>query len=269
MRIVLLLLILSGLVVGVRSFGRDGEDDSSVNGVAYIESTQNTNADHVTEETGESVDDETREPVEFCGPADPENAMTITDEQAMSYLVLVNNCYRLSRDFTPWDLSPVNVESMHAPTGVHLLRETPARAAEQLFQAAVADGVFLIATSGYRSYDSQTMFHSNAIRDFGPEEGRRRSAAPGHSEHQLGLALDLSTHELGGRLVQSFIETPEGIWVSQNAHRFGFILSFPYGREADTGIMYEPWHIRYVGVEAATEIFNSGLILEEFLWNND
>ena len=268
-RIILLLVILSGLVVGVRSFNRDDENDYPVNGGTYIDNTQNTNTDNSTEETDESASDRIGESIEFCGSADPENAVVITDEQAMSYLALINNCYRVSRDFTPWDLSQVNVESMHAPTGVHLLRGTAARATEQLFQAAATDGVFLILTSGYRSYDSQMMFHTNAIRDFGPEEGRRRSAVPGHSEHQLGLALDLSTHELSGDLVQTFAETPEGIWVSQNAHRFGFIQSFPYGREEDTGIMYEPWHIRYVGVEAATEIFNAGQILEEFLWHYD
>jgi len=208
-----------------------------------------------------------REPVVFCGSADPDNAATISDDEAMSYLVIVNNCYRLSSAFSPDDLSVVNVESMHAPNGSHhYLRETAARAAEELFQAAAADNIYLIATSGYRSYDSQTFFHNNAIQDFGIEEARARSAVPGHSEHQLGLALDLSTHELGGALVQTFIETPEGIWVNQNAHRFGFILSYPNGREEDTGIMYEPWHIRYVGVAEATEIFDNDMILEEFLW---
>ena len=292
-RLVLLLVIFLGTVLAVRSFGRDHSDnldDYPVNGTVYVvysptvynddyDDEEETDLTSPTEDVDEDPEpaaieppldlEQIREPIEYCGPANPENAVLITDEQAMSYLALVNNCYRLSRDFTPRDLSPVNVESMHAHGGAHQLRETAARAAEQMFQAAAGDGMFLIATSGFRSYESQTMFHNNAIRDFGLIEARRRSAPPGHSEHQLGLALDLSTHELGGDLRQIFIETPQGMWVTQNAHRFGFILSYPYNREADTGIMYEPWHIRYVGIEVATEIFNNNLILEEFLWYYD
>ena len=292
-RLVLLLVVFLGAALAVRSFGRnrDDLDDYPVNGTVYVEYTPTLYNDDdddyyfdlinpteeidedpeptPTESTTDPEQVQVREPVIYCGLANPENAVLITDEQAMSYLALVNNCYRLTRDFTPRDLSPVNVESMHTHGGVHQLRETAARAAEQLFQAAAVDGMFLIATSGFRSYESQTMFHNNAIRDFGLLEARRRSAPPGHSEHQLGLALDLSTHELGGDLRQIFIETPQGMWVSQNAHRFGFILSYPYNREADTGIMYEPWHNRYVGVEVATEIFNNNLILEEYLWYYD
>ena len=289
-RLVLLLVVFLSAALAVRSLGRDRDDeyDNPVNGTGYVENTPTFDDDDDYDFTdltnpAEEIDEDTepiatapvsdpeqvREPVVYCGPANPENAVSINEVQAMSYLALVNNCYRVSRDFIPSDLSPINVESMHTHGGVHQLRETAARAAEQLFQAAAEDGMFLIATSGFRSYESQTMFHNNAIRDFGIQEARRRSAPPGHSEHQLGLALDLSTHELGGDLRQIFIETPQGMWVSQNAHRYGFILSYPYGREAETGIMYEPWHIRFVGVEVATEIFNSSLILEEFLWYND
>jgi LAS superfamily LD-carboxypeptidase LdcB len=210
---------------------------------------------------------ETRESLVFCGAYDPDNISMLTDEEALSYLVLVNNCNRLPSEFIPGDLSPVHVESWHVVEGTHhLMRETAARAAEDLFQAAEAEGLFLIATSGYRSYALQTVLHTQAINDWGPEEARRRSAVPGHSEHQLGLALDISTFALNGELVQALSETSEGIWLHQNAHRFGFIVSYPKGRETDTGFIYEPWHIRYVGVEAATEIVNNRQILEEFLW---
>ena len=285
-------MVLSGILIvvifGIRTYDSGDENDS---GFTYVESTPNTgididsdiatatevvtevDSDNLTSEVDEeqpdnvsSTNDETREPAVYCGYTNPENATTISDEAAMSYLALVNNCYRLSSVFTPRDLSAVNVVSMQAHGGTHLLRESAARAAEELFQAAAADGVFLIAISGYRSYDLQTIIHYNAIRDFGIEQARRSSAVPGHSEHQLGLALDLSTHELGGALVQTFGVTSEGMWVSQNAHRFGFIHSYPYGREEDTSIMYEPWHIRYVGVAASTTIFDNNMILEEFLW---
>jgi len=211
----------------------------------------------------------TSEPVAFCGLADPDDAVTISDEQGLSYLALVNRCYRLSSTFIPEDLTPVNVESRRVLEGTHhLLRESAARGVEDLFAAAAADEIYLVASSGFRSYEWQTFFHTNAINDFGLEEAQRFSAVPGHSEHQLGLALDVSTRELDGGLEQSFSHTPEGQWLNANAHLFGFIISYPYGRETDTGFIYEPWHIRFVGVEAATEIFNNEQILEEFLHNN-
>ena len=260
-------VILASLILGLGSCKRNDEVEKTSNNV-LTDLAEPTDSINEAQRNNDQVRD--RGSLAFCGVSDPEHATVLTDEQALSYLTLVNNCYRVARNFTPGDLSAVHVESRHVSSGTHhLLRESAARAAEALFQAAQADGIFLIATSGYRSYELQTLLHSNAVRDFGLEEARRRSAVPGHSEHQLGLALDLSTHALDGSLIQTFTETPEGIWVNQNAYLFGFIISFPYGREADTGIMYEPWHIRYVGVEAATEIVNQDQILEEYLWYND
>jgi LAS superfamily LD-carboxypeptidase LdcB len=209
-----------------------------------------------------------RKPFIFCGDDNPEHAELISDEEALSYLAIVNRCFRVSSEFSPDDLSAVEVKSMRTQDGnYHLLRETAARAAEKLFQAASDEGLTLIARSGYRSYDLQTFFHTNVINELGVEEGRRISAVPGHSEHQLGLALDVSSQTIDGALEEAFSGTPEGMWLGENAYRFGFIIRYPNNREADTGYVYEPWHIRYVGVEAATVMFNSGQILEEFVWN--
>jgi|GEM_PF-2159892 len=186
---------------------------------------------------------------------------TLTTAEALSYQALVNNNFRLSSNFSPPDLRTVNVRR----NGNQRLRSTAATQAEALFAAANRNGHTLIAVSGYRSYATQTTVHNNHIANLGVTEARRISARPGHSEHQLGLALDLSTPDLNGQLLQRFSSTPEGRWVRNNAHRFGFIIRYPHNREADTGFVYEPWHIRYVGVETATTIFNRGLILEEFL----
>ncbi|MCL2558902.1 MAG: M15 family metallopeptidase [Turicibacter sp.] len=213
-------------------------------------------------------------PVEFCGFADPELATLIPAEEALSYLAIVNRCYRVASDFSPHDLAIVNVAGVNFPwdATVHHLREDVARATEALFAEAEANGLSLLMSSGYRSYAMQIGYHENAILRAGGdvELARRYSAVPGHSEHQLGLAVDLTTPLLEhvGWLDASFANTPEGVWVRDNAHHFGFIASFPYGREEDTAIVYEPWHIRYVGIEVATEMFNNNLILEEFLWYN-
>jgi len=192
----------------------------------------------------------------------PTIVTTLTTTDALSYLALVNRDFRLARDFSPNDLRTINVQSIH---GTHRMRQTAARQVEDLFQAAANAGHTLIATSGYRSFATQEATHNHWINVMGWEEAIRVSAPPGHSEHQLGLALDISTHGLGGALSQAFSNTAEGRWVANNAHRFGFIIRYPQNREPDTGYIYEPWHIRFVGVTAATEIFNRGLILEEFL----
>ena len=129
----------------------------------------------------------------------------------------------------------------------------------EMISAAKSEGVKLWMTSGYRSYYDQQYIYNGYVKRDGQEEADTYSARPGHSEHQTGLAYDLND------LTWDFGETPEGIWVAENCHKYGFILRYPAGKEEITGYKYEPWHIRYVGVEKATEIYESGLCLEEFL----
>jgi len=209
-----------------------------------------------------------RTPIIFCGTADHDEALTLSHEESLSYLALINRCYKMAGDFIPPDLSIVNAPNIYGNANQWIqLRYTAARALEEMFNVAYAEyGHELIIISGYRSYVDQTAIHESAILRLGLEEALSSSARQGHSEHQLGLAMDLSTFELGAHLTPLFASTLEGNWVQQNAHRFGFIISFPESREEDTGIMYEPWHIRYVGVESATIIYQNGLILEEYLW---
>ena len=274
----LLLVLLVGLTFGLSSCSSNSGNEEFESGDSYTENAPDIISNDPTEateptETEELTEPEpteiVREPVVFCSLADPDDAITLSDEEALSYLALVNRCYRVSSEFEPRDLSVVNVESVNTNWGSHLLRESAARALEEMFQAAAEEGLVLLASNGHRPHERQEMFHNNAIASWGLEEARRVSAVPGHSEHQLGLAMDITAHSIDARLIEAFAEVPEGIWVNQNAHRFGFIISYPYGREEDTGFIYEPWHIRFVGVEAATEMFNTGQILEEFLWYNN
>jgi len=210
--------------------------------------------------------DESTSRVWFMPPAD--HLETISNEEALSYLAFVNQNFRLSSEFVPEDLIVVNVQSVRGTHfGLHLLRATAAHAAEDLFRAAHDEGGhILVAASGFRSYLDQINAHHYMIGRYGEVEAQRVSARPGHSEHQLGLALDITTHALGGRLTPAFSTTPEGTWVRNHAHRFGFIIRYPQDREADTGFVYEPWHIRYVGIDVATEIFNEDLIFETYIF---
>ena len=133
-----------------------------------------------------------------------------------------------------------------------------------MIEAAAEDGVTLTVVSAYRSYDSQARIFSRYVRDYGEEAANRFSARPGQSEHQLGTTLDFgdTPHDWSAR----FADTPAGKWLRENAHYFGFAMSYPRDSEEITGYIFEPWHYRYIGMEAALEWHESGLTLFEYLW---
>ncbi|MBQ7499663.1 MAG: M15 family metallopeptidase [Clostridia bacterium] len=113
--------------------------------------------------------------------------------------------------------------------------------------------------SGFRSYDYQEGLYQKYVNQDGKAEADRYSARPGHSEHQTGLAMDVNSVD------QSFGKTPEGKWLAENCYKYGFIIRYPEDKESVTGYMYEPWHIRYLGVDLATKVYESGKCLEEYL----
>jgi hypothetical protein len=113
--------------------------------------------------------------------------------------------------------------------------------------------------SGFRSYSDQKTIYYNYVSIYGQAQTDTFSARPGTSEHQTGLAFDV------GKLDDNYGNTNEGVWLAENAHRYGFIIRYPKGKQHITGYQYEPWHIRYLGVDLATKVYNSGLTLEEYL----
>jgi D-alanyl-D-alanine carboxypeptidase len=122
-----------------------------------------------------------------------------------------------------------------------LLRKAAAEALEEMAVAAKAEGVILTAGSAYRSYDYQVEVYNRIVGELGQEAADRESARPGHSQHQTGLTLDFTPID------NRFAATPEGKWLSANAGRFGWSLSFPDGYESVTGYRWESWHYRYTG----------------------
>lgn len=176
-------------------------------------------------------------------------------------LFLVNRTYSLSADYKPQDLTEPKVLGSGAHT---LMRREAAQALEKMFDAALKEkGYALYAVSGFRSYGKQNMIHAKKVSQVGKKEALRVSAPPGCSEHQLGLAMDLGCKE-ALHLTESFGSRPEGIWVAENCHRFGFIIRYKAEWEDITGYAYEPWHIRYVGVEHATRIHELDIPLEVY-----
>ena len=123
----------------------------------------------------------------------------------------------------------------------------------------------LCLNSGYRSYTTQVNTYANALRLYGKKTAEALAAHPGHSEHQTGLAADISTTALGCR-IGSFGSSKASAWVAQNAHTYGFIVRYPNKLQNITGYQYEPWHLRFVGVELATQMKNTKVLTLEQFW---
>ncbi|MCM1540352.1 MAG: M15 family metallopeptidase [Blautia sp.] len=141
-----------------------------------------------------------------------------------------------------------------------------------MLQDAKEDGIILQICSPYRDLERQEALFDRKIRSYmsrgmsyleAYQRGSRIVAVPAASEHRLGLALDIVSDTYKD-LNEGFAKTPAGIWLAENSYQYGFILRYPKGKEDITGIDYEPWHFRYVGVDAATVITERGITLEEF-----
>ncbi|MGE5528935.1 MAG: D-alanyl-D-alanine carboxypeptidase family protein [Patescibacteria group bacterium] len=209
--------------------------------------------------------EETRHPAPAPRPASRTPGRAKRPGKAMMPL-LVNKSRALPRGYVPAGLRPAAVP-FACPEGSQkrLMTDEAARALERLFAQAEADGVALVGVSAYRSYDRQRAIHASQVQRYGEEEADRVSARPGRSEHQSGLAVDVSSPAVGGALVEAFGETPEGRWLAQNAPAFGFVIRYPKGSEDITGYRYEPWHLRYVGAGHALAMAEKGLTLEEYV----
>lgn len=139
-------------------------------------------------------------------------------------------------------------------------------ALEELFDGAAQEGLTLYATSGYRSYSTQKAIYQRKVEATSEKVASEVVAKPGYSEHQTGLAMDVEGETTKGiGLVEAFGESPEGIWLAEHCHEYGFIIRYPKDKTHITGYIYEPWHIRYVGKEAASEITEMGVTFEEYI----
>ncbi|WP_019241847.1 MULTISPECIES: M15 family metallopeptidase [Bacillus] len=187
-------------------------------------------------------------------------------QNADNTLVLVNKEFYLSSEYIPKDLVRANISYSFGDEQLEkaLLREDAAIALEEMFQAAKKEQIELFAVSGYRSYARQESVFNNEVAQHGIEKAKEAVAIPGQSEHQTGLTMDISAHSVDLLLTEDFEKTAEGKWLAENAHKYGYILRYPKGKEAVTGYKYEPWHFRYVGKPFAEQIYVNQLTLEEY-----
>ncbi len=273
MRIKLLLTaVLSVMLVTVFAgcgFFVTGEDlTTEYTGEVVTDSAEETTTEYQGEVVYETEAEENEEPSEEENeePSEEENQEEVTEKKevtpaitsgytangfevtvadGITYvggILIANKSYSLPADYAPGDLLPECQDAFN-----------------RMQATAYDEGYVLYNSSGYRSYELQESLYTRYCNNDGKEAADRYSARPGHSEHQTGLAIDLN------EISSSFANTAEGKWVAAHCHEYGFILRYPEGKEGITGYMYEPWHIRYVGVDTATAVYNSGLCLEEYL----
>jgi D-alanyl-D-alanine carboxypeptidase len=175
---------------------------------------------------------------------------------------LLDTAFKLPRRYEPPDLVPVSQAGFDHDFRV---RQIVVSDLEALRQAAADAGLPLDVVAAYRSYEEQADLFRRRQEEFGYEGSLDKTARAGHSEHQLGTVLDFKSFGAVD-VTQSWGAEPTGRWMSRNAYRYGFVMSYPDGRRSVTCYPYEPWHFRYLGRDLAAQFHATGLTLREFLW---
>lgn len=170
------------------------------------------------------------------------NIKIIEEITYVDNILIVNKTYKLPYYYNPGKI-----------------KDNVLKAFNRMKDDAYSDGIILWIASGFRSYEKQEELYSHYVKEYGRKKADTFSARPGHSEHQTGLALDLNIVD------SSFEGTKEAIWLCKNSYKYGFIIRYPKEKEKITGYKYEPWHIRYLGVDLAKIINDRNITLEEYL----
>lgn len=218
--------------------------------------------DTTKEPSSDTSAPETTQPVTaaVAQPGTMDNPTIITIDEEKWYLTLVNSSYRIPDDYEP-DLVYV------CGSGERLDRKV-AEHYEEMYNAAQKEGINLAPCSGYRSYELQERNYNNKVsfyesQGYSNKDAKVKAATiimpPGSSEHNLGYAMDIVCVD------EWFEDTAEFKWLTENAADYGFIMRYPKDKQDITKVIYEPWHWRYVGVELAKELKDSGLVLEEYM----
>ncbi|RJE86368.1 D-alanyl-D-alanine carboxypeptidase family protein [Paenibacillus sp. 1011MAR3C5] len=178
---------------------------------------------------------------------------------------LVNPFNMLPDDYEPSDLVYPDVRFIFKEKiEKRMMREEAAEALEKLFAGAEKDNIYLAGVSAYRSHKTQKALFDRYVKRDGYEKARTYSALPGTSEHETGLAVDVTSSDGKCAAADCFGDTKEADWLKKHAADYGFIIRYPEGKQDITGYQYEPWHLRYVGEEVAGEIAANGSTLEEY-----
>lgn len=257
----LLLFILAGLAVGFAVTERRKPAEPTTNALSEPETEPQTEPPTAAEATAAPEPTTAKAPPVSLPQATDGNPVTVSPDGEHWELTLVNLQYRLPEDYKPTLKAAVEGSSVQLDA-----RVAPFYA--EMYAAAKADGCTLTPYSGYRTYARQQENFDRKVayyvsQGLGETEAiaktQTRILPAGASEHNMGFAMDIVSASA------DFISTKEFSWLSAHAHEYGFILRYPENKTDITSVMYEPWHWRFVGKEAAAEMQKSGQCLEEYL----
>ena len=185
---------------------------------------------------------------------------TILADYSKNNLILINKYYYIDNTYKPDNLITLT-QNKYTYWNDSVLSKDAYDAFVKMIDDAKVLGYSLINTSAYRTYKDQEYLYNKSLKNNGLEYTLKSSAKPGHSEHHTALATDIVKV---GISMYDFGKTKEFEWLSNNAHKYGFILRYPKGKEYLTGYKYEPWHYRYVGTDIATYIYENNIVFEEY-----
>jgi LAS superfamily LD-carboxypeptidase LdcB len=178
-------------------------------------------------------------------------------------ITLVDTILRVTPDYVPTDLVPVSKAGLSGSGSIRSLAIADLRA---MAAAARKAGSPIAVESAYRSYTTQAEIFQSWVDRVGYQQALLHTARPGHSEHQLGLAIDFKSAGSVAPSGGDWGTTPAGTWMRRHAWTYGWVQSYPKGQASKTCYMYEAWHFRYVGRDLAAKVHASGLTLREYLW---
>lgn len=186
----------------------------------------------------------------------------IYEEDGVTYIdgyMIVNKTYSLPENFIPKN-TYTDASKHNDQQCASCIDKDAYKAYKEMKADALALNLNIYISSGYRSYKVQNNIYSRNVKKNGKDNADTYSARPGNSEHQSGLCFDLNTID------SSFQYTEEGKWINNNAYKYGYIIRYPKGKTDETGYIYEPWHLRYVGKELAEKLYNNGnwITMEEY-----
>ena len=246
------------IVIGASSAGLwvtwDSTQTSSVDPVA-------ASSERLTTPTTSALRPATTTTLPPAPPCEVAGDPVASDPEADWATAVIDTAHGLPADYVPPDLVDVGQAGFATRDQVRAEVITDLAA---LRAAAEANATPIAIISGYRSYDYQQNLFTRRVDEVGEAEAALRTARPGHSEHQLGTAVDVLDPGVG-ELTTAFALTPAGTWVAGHAHEFGFVVSYPDGARDRTCYEFEPWHLRYVGRENAAAIHDAGVTPREWM----
>lgn len=188
--------------------------------------------------------------------------LELNTNEDLEMLMNVNKFYALSETYTPENLKNIDLTYAYGEEGENKLIDYAYDKFLELWQAANDQGFYLMVTSSYRDYESQKEIYDYRVSTWGERKADETAARPGHSEHQTGLVIDMTSKT--EPLADSFTDSKAYKWLKENAYKYGFIERYPEGKTYLTGYNPESWHWRYVGLEAAKTMHDEDITFDEY-----